>query len=1060
MATEDAEKKKRAMDVKSIPFSAVTLLFHDMRSIRSKRRGSGLESVPKSEQKRGKLRQFWMMVAEKCCYSRDMFANRQSDEVIRPAQMLAPDDAFTLISLLLPELDSAHPYFAMKEAKLADAFVKSLDLIPGSDNAEWLKHYKDKHYRPEKWKLSSEIIDGSLPTVLKAVLKGRCPTESSLTIGDVWDSLDTLASLSNVGTGISNPNYNSGALKIHELSDKEIRNMRADAIRKVIQGGTTEDVAEFSRILLKDTEIRLSQDEFFNWFHPSAKQHYNQTHDMKKLILECHDPNFELGAASVALNRYASVLLTQRPSRKNLKSICENLCGEGDKKGRKGDTANSSAREASQFLTGADKASKYFVVEPKLDGERMELHMEKKYDENGELADVSIMTYSRRGNNSSELYANALREIVSSSVRADAIILDGEIMIWDLIRDAWLPFSQFRDVTVGISKNRVPEGSAYMLKFMVFDVLYVNQRAKKLPSEQKPASGRAPHEVIRLPLHLRRRILQGVLRRREHNNFPGLKSCIEIVSAERGQTEQDFLSALQKYCSAGYEGVIAKNPDKPYAIGGRNADIAVKLKPDYFDGGMSDIDVVILGAKLSTSYSRAGRAGGISTFLIGARDDTARNTGEAPVEGCWVPVGSVGSGYSDLELERIREQLKDHWLNFDAKNLPPHFVRRNYPKTMFKDVVKWIPPSNSIIVTIRAYELVREQTALRFPRADRINWSKPVQEAITVQELEILDEEKTPAIVRPDNTDGDDPAARESSRMAGRNQEWNSAEAAAIAHAKSEGALVTGGRSARKATSGANVDDVTVVSSAFKGLSFYVVGGDRALKDRMEIMIFELGGKFVQNLTDYVDYVVGFDPKYPTLSRYLSRFKADPDGSLARPVVRPSWVERCRETCMKADLRWPDLYFAPANMKGRLLQFADEFGDPWKEDTTAEQLKESIGAISRLREEGNGSDLPEIDNNDLAEELLQSAMRDGGAVLNGTTIYAPEDLSHYPTGAVLLTKMMGGHVVSDVGADMGAASKVLVHAKCESEWQTKARRIDVGRSLEVVTDEWVRSFLK
>lgn len=123
-------------------------------------------------------------------------------------------------------------------------------------------------------------------------------------------------------------------------------------------------------------------------------------------------------------------------------------------------------------------------------------------------------------------------------------------------------------------------------------------------------------------------------------------------------------------------------------------------------------------------------------------------------------------------------------------------------------------------------------------------------------------------------------------------------------------------------------------------------------------------------------------------------------------------------------------------------------------------MKESIGAIHRVREEGSGDGLREIEKDGEAESLLGNAVRDGGSVLHEITVYAPKDLTHFPTGAALLVQMMGGLVVSDVGANMGAAAKDLVHMECEKEWKAKASSMEEDHSLEVITDGTVRSLLK
>eukprot|EP00171_Calliarthron_tuberculosum_P015481 IDg15481t1 len=339
-------------------------------------------------------------------YSRKLLADWKSEDEIVPARLLLPDEAFKIMSLVVPDLDCVHSYIGMKETKLADA---------------------DKQYRPDRWKLSSDIVDGSFPSVLKAVLQGRCPLVSTLTIGDVWSALGALSEVSNVKYHrIQRPNYHAPKLggASGSKTSKADMQKRVDALRSVLRAGTTEDVSEFCRILLKITEINVSQDWFLNWFHPGAKQHYNQTHDIFKLVKDCHDPAFKIGEVSVQVGRYASVMLTQRPSRKNLKSICERLCGTGDGKGvEKDSSGEESAALSSQFL---------------------------------------VQTFSRRGMSSSDMYAAAMREVISESVMADGVILDGEIMIWDMLRESWLAFSRFRDVATKIAQGRVEEGSSYM----------------------------------------------------------------------------------------------------------------------------------------------------------------------------------------------------------------------------------------------------------------------------------------------------------------------------------------------------------------------------------------------------------------------------------------------------------------------------------------------------------------------------------------------------------------------------------------------------------------------
>lgn len=1065
-------KESTDNDVRNVPFSVVTDLFKELRVIRSRKRSAGPRNRDGKDgsTKRELMLRVWLHIAEKLSYSRERLANWKSEHEIVPAHLLPPDEAFKIVSIVVPDLDCAHSYIGMKESKLADAFTKVLDLVPRSENAEWLKNFRDKQYRPDRWKLSTEIVDGSFPSVLRAVLHGRCPLVSTLTIGDVWDALGELSEVSNVQYHrIQRPNYQAprtAGASFPKISKGDM-GKRMDALRKILKAGTPDDVAEFCRIVLKNTEINVSHDWFLNWFHPGAKQHYNQTHDIYKLLKDCHDPGFKIGEVTVQVGRYASVMLTQRPSRKNLKVICERLCSKGDGKGAEtAEAAERNASMSSQFLGMKEDSPRYFLIEPKLDGERMQLHMAREYDENGRCSVVTVQTFSRRGMSSSDMYASAMREVISESVVADAIILDGEIMIWDMLRESWLAFSRFRDVATKIAQGNVEEGSSYMMKFMVFDVLYVDQSKRKKSSAD---STQAPHKVVRLPLYLRRMLLDKVIRPAVIDNAPGIKSSVEVVEATRGRGEEQLLTAMQKMCSEGLEGVIAKNPDRPYALADRSADVAIKLKPDYFDGGLQDIDVLILGARFSTSVSRAERTGDLSTFLIGVRDD---KYSESLNDDMWVPVGAVGTGYSDEDLKRIRDALDGHWHDFDSKNLPAHITPRKYSSSIFKDLTKWIAPKNSLVLTIRAYELNMNYVALRFPRVEQINWTKPCFDVITVTELIEQNEGKTPAYVRADEHDADDVDARSgSSGMPNKRKKTvlDEAEATAIARAQAEGVRITGGSSAKKIISsakGANVLDVAVISDAFKGCTFHVIGSDEGTeeteqaKEAIEVKIHELGGKFVQNLTSKVDYVVGIDGS--GLAKILDKFEGKPDDNSVRPVVKPSWVYRSRAEKRKVNMEWRDVLFAPAEVEEELLKHADRFGDPWNAESTPKGVLETIERIANVSVKHEGlvkkrmRESMKVCTDERAITEIGQALSRSGAPLRDRSFYVPEGLSFDVSGATFIVRALGGNIVQDFEDGVS----VLVHERCQDEWQKmKQQRCENLQKSEVVTNDWVKRCL-
>lgn len=251
----------------------------------------------------------------------------------------------------------------------------------------------------------------------------------------------------------------------YSKGDKETR---IEALKKVKQAGTRDDVSEFARILVKDAEINVSEDWFLDWFHPGAKQLYNQTHNLKTVISQCHDPAFRIGEVAVQVGTYASVVLSYRPSHKNLKSICERLRGDGDGRGIYGDTSIEQS-ESQAICDDAGIGSKYFLLEPKFDGERMQLHFSRFFDENSNHTSSKVTTFSRRGLNSSEKYAKPLCDVIDKSVNADSIILDGEIMIWDVYEDAWLPFDEFGKISRLFSRRKSPSQGAWFSMYYMYN---------------------------------------------------------------------------------------------------------------------------------------------------------------------------------------------------------------------------------------------------------------------------------------------------------------------------------------------------------------------------------------------------------------------------------------------------------------------------------------------------------------------------------------------------------------------------------------------------------------
>lgn len=1040
-----------------VPFSVLATLYSDLRSAKviTKKRFRGSYAKARGETRRAILTAAWLKIAQLCGYGGDAIPSHDTDTGFIPAQVFPPEQGLKLLCLLVPTLDSVHAYLGMKETKLAGAFVKALDLTPNGDDAQWLKHHRETEYRPQRWRQDADIVDGNFATVLKAVLTDRCPTESSLTIGTVWSTLGALSRVSRgrlsrivktqSGSAMGDAKSNSMQKFREEDFFSRPEDTKALALRKIVQSGTSTEVAEVARIILKDLDVRLTEDFFFSWFHPGARQHYMQIHDIPKLLKDCADPSFEIGEASVQVGQYASVMLTMRPSRKGLDIICENLRGNGGTRLEEAEENGFLGSDISVKMSSDH--SPYFIMEPKLDGERLQLHKWKTKSADSATGEYKMQTFSRKGNDSSALYADALRQVVLSAVHAQDIILDGEIMIWDDLRSCWLPFEATREVATNIAKRTVPDGSSYTLKYMVFDVLYVDQGSKKGDSR------RSANMVIRLPLFQRRRLLEKLIEEKEATYGVGVKTRIEVVDMERGHDEKELVQALQRYETLGYEGVIAKHPDQPYVLAERNLDISIKLKSDYFDGGIVDLDVLILGAKYSASRGhRVQRAGRLSSFLIGVRADGTsapmwKERGEEWEERMkkskWVPVGSVGTGYSDVELGELQKLLRGEWKDFDFKELPSHFEDKEYTPTLLPEVAKWIEPWKSVVLTVRAFALNRRYGILRFPRVERINWEKPYYDVTTYNHVLDLDDNKQPAFVRADENDIDEMGAWKVKKKSKRG--FDAEEEAAMKRVQEEGHLVIGGRNARSVMAvakGADVSKIERVCDTMKGMTFFVIAGDVAPKEGVEVKIHQMGGRFVQNFSADVNCVICTSVHMARVRTLKERFEERKGGEGTCDIVHCRWIEECLQRRERVTPSLSDVIFATKGLEEELFAKTDRFGDGWVEDTDAEGFGRSIEEVDKWKNrKDEGERVEEI------EERIAESMKECCNVFWGMVIAAVGSGTEIE-GCVGIVRALGAKVVEEVD---GKVTHVLVHSSEMEGWETKMS----DRDATVVTEKWV-----
>ncbi|KAF9785002.1 DNA ligase 4 [Thelephora terrestris] len=541
-------------------------------------------------------------------------------------------DLYPVLRLILPYRDKERSVYGLKEKNLAKAYIRLIPL--GSKDPDAI--------RLLQWKRPTERLrstSGDFPSILHEVIGKRSSViRGTLTIDDLNRYLDEITE--NIGK----------------------QENQSRILQKIYNRATPDEQRWIIRIILKDMNISVKDTTVFGVFHPDAQDLYNTCSDLKKVAWGLWDPNKRLGdeGKKVHLFRAFAPMLCRRPVK---------------------------LEESVREMQG-----KPFIIEEKLDGERMQLH--KRGDK--------FFYCSRKGKDYTYLYGahvgtGSLTPFIASAFdpRVDEIILDGEMLVWDPISGRNLPFGTLK--TAALDKSRKEYNPRPCFK--VFDLLYLNGQS-----------------LLHKSCKFRKRNLRTC--------FTETQGRIELVSEFQGETAKDVKECMEIVMEARGEGLILKHPDGEYVLNGRNKDW-IKVKPEYMDNMGETADLIVLGGE----YGKGKRGGGVSTLLVGVFDDR-------------VPVGFsppprystfvwIGSGLSYADLVWIRSKP---WKEFDI-NDPPSFLQTVIKTSDDKPDV-YLEPKDSFLLRVKAAEITPSVTfhaglTMRFPRALAIRDDLDIGDCLT-----------------------------------------------------------------------------------------------------------------------------------------------------------------------------------------------------------------------------------------------------------------------------------------------------------------------------------------
>ncbi|TGO89397.1 hypothetical protein BPOR_0111g00070 [Botrytis porri] len=769
------------------------------------------------------------------------------------------EDFFPALRLIIPEKDRDRAMYGLKEASLAKLIIKLLNLSKDSDDG----------YNLMNWKLPARgppsANSGDFPGRCYEVLAKRPMRQKvgNMSIGEVNEMLDKLA-----------------------LAQKEGNQL--PIFREFYQRMNPAELVWLIRMILRQMKIGASEKTFLNLWHPDGEALFNVSSSLRRVCWELTDPNVTLKAdeTGVELGSCFQPQLAQfmAPS---FDKMVEKMCPQ-DTKGKNNEIE--------------------FWIEEKLDGERIQMHMEENDDVPGGRR---FTWWSRKGKDYTYLYGNSFEDDNAALTRhmkkafdprVTSIILDGEMITWDPITNKIVAFGTLK--TAAISGGKDPfSATAARPVFKVFDCLYLNgdNITKHTLRDRRNALEAAVHNV------------EG---RIEKHDFKPAKSASEIDPA------------LRKIVAEGSEGLVLKNPRSMYRLNSRNDDW-MKVKPEYMTGFGESLDCIIIGGY----YGSGHRGGNLSSFLCGLRvNEKQIKTGANPMK-CF-SFFRVGGGFNADDYAAIRHQTDGKWHKWDIKSPPTEFIELagSHQEKERPDV--WIKADDSIVVEVKAASVgisdsFRTNYTLRFPRFKRLRPDKDWKSALSIEEfMELKDKVEE-----------------------GKEDEFKVDKKKRSSKRVKREHIIAGTENVGKTEYvGPNTD-------VFKGLSFCVLSEMihpyKKSKVEIEKIIKENGGNIFQSPTAKEDIIVIADKRVVKVAALMNAKKTS--------IVKPQWVLHAvtqresdatqgRTSRFIIPFEMMHMLYCRDEDKEEIEANSDEHGDPYYRDVGPLEYQGIIENIARVED--------------------------------------------------------------------------------------------------------------
>jgi len=330
-----------------------------------------------------------------------------------------------------------------------------------------------------------------------------------------------------------------------------------------------------------------------------------------------------------------------------------------------------------------DKVGGKMSLEHKLDGERLQIHVNKKQ--------VSI--FSRKLENITNHYPDV--SSIMSEINVENMIVEAEAVAINKENGSYLPFQELMHRR---RKHKIKEAvENYPISINLFDIIFFDNEDLTNSSYER-----------------RREILNIIVKKNKK---------LDIVKNKIIRSAEEIDNFLEQSIEEGCEGLVIKDLQGTYRAGAREY-LWIKLKREYKSEMSDTLDLVVIGA----IYGKGKRVNRYGALLLAAYDKE---------EDVFRSFCKVGTGFSDEQLRIIYEKLqkciiKDKHVMVDSKMEVDVWFKPN--------IVLEITGSEITISPIHTANMneIRKDfgLALRFPIfTGRIREDKMAQDITTTMEI-------------------------------------------------------------------------------------------------------------------------------------------------------------------------------------------------------------------------------------------------------------------------------------------------------------------------------------